>query len=340
MSVVVTSVQDTPVFNEYVGQTFARDMVEVRGRVDGYIEKRFFETGSDVQAGQPLYILDLRPYEADVQKVNGELPQSKANQDFAARQVGLLQAEADLGQAQANLLKARRTSTDWIRWWRRRPRRIRISTTRNAALSASEANVRARQASVEQARFSTKAQIETTEGQVESQKARPDLPNSIWNTPPSARRSAAALATVSFRSEDLLRAASPQPLTTIVPLDVIWVRFKLSEEEYFEYKRGTRRPRIQNPTAAGSGRRTRLSHDGRHQNTVNQVDPRTGTIELQATFPNPEKVLLPGQFGRVRLKTEDRRNVVLVPQRAVQELQGPQSVLIVGPDNKVRVSPS
>ena len=68
VSVVITSAQDTPIFNEYVGQTFARDMVEVRGRVDGYIEKRLFETGADVVAGQPLYVLDLRPYEAEVRK--------------------------------------------------------------------------------------------------------------------------------------------------------------------------------------------------------------------------------------------------------------------------------
>jgi membrane fusion protein (multidrug efflux system) len=80
-------------------------------------------------------------------------------------------------------------------------------------------------------------------------------------------------------------------------------------------------------------------HDGRIEATENQVDSRTGTIELQATFPNPEKALLPGQFGRIRLKTGDRPNVVLVPQRSVQELQGSQSVLVVGPDNKVSVQP-
>src|SRR6185369_17113254 len=106
VSVITVAGEDTPIYAEYAAQTFARDMVEVRGRVDGYIEKRLFETGSDVKAGQPLYILDLRPYEADVQKVRGELSQSEADKEFAANQVGLLQAEADLSQAQANLLKA------------------------------------------------------------------------------------------------------------------------------------------------------------------------------------------------------------------------------------------
>jgi membrane fusion protein (multidrug efflux system) len=108
VSVLTVHSEDTPIYGEYTAQTFARDMVEVRGRVDGYIEKRLFETGTDVQAGQPLYILDLRPYEADVQKVRGELSQSEADKEFAANQVGLLQAEADLSQAQANLLRRSR----------------------------------------------------------------------------------------------------------------------------------------------------------------------------------------------------------------------------------------
>jgi membrane fusion protein (multidrug efflux system) len=69
---------------------------------------------------------------------------------------------------------------------------------------------------------------------------------------------------------------------------------------------------------------------------VNQIDSKTGTIEVQATFPNPERILLPGQFGRVRMRVEDRKDALLVPQRAVQELQGLQSVLVVGPEDKVQ----
>ena len=340
VSVIVTSVQDTPVFNEYVGQTFARDMVEVRGRVDGYIEKRLFETGADVLAGQPLYVLDLRPYEADVRKANGDLAQSVANQDFAARQVGLMQAQADLAQAEANQVKARMDVERLQPLVDQKAASHQDLDNAKAALSAIEANVRAKQANVEQARLSTKAQIETTQGQVESSKA--NVLSSELNLEYATIR-----APISGRIGDslvqvggLVTRASPQPLTTIVPLEVIWVRFKLSEEEYFQYKRG-------NALAANSKAGLQLvlsdgkvfSHEGRIEGTVNQIDSRTGTIELQATFMNPEKVLLPGQFGRVRLKTGDRPNVVLVPQRAVQELQGSQSVLIVGPDNKVTVQP-
>jgi membrane fusion protein (multidrug efflux system) len=65
------------------------------------------------------------------------------------------------------------------------------------------------------------------------------------------------------------------------------------------------------------------------------VDSKTGTLEVQATFSNPKHNVLPGQFGRVRFRSDERHGALLVPQRAVQEIQGQQSVLTVGPDNKV-----
>ena len=61
------------------------------------------------------------------------------------------------------------------------------------------------------------------------------------------------------------------------------------------------------------------------RNTLNQVDPKTGTLEVQATFANPGHIVLPGQFGRVRLLTKQAKGVLTVPQRAVQELQSMQS---------------
>src|SRR6266567_4336289 len=88
--------EDVPIYQDYAAQTYARDMVEVRGRVDGYIEKRLFQVGADVQAGQTLYVLDVRPYEAEVAKAKGALEQSQANLEFAKKQVALAQAEADL----------------------------------------------------------------------------------------------------------------------------------------------------------------------------------------------------------------------------------------------------
>jgi membrane fusion protein (multidrug efflux system) len=330
VAVVTVTPERAPIYKEYAAQTFARDMVEVRGRVDGYIEKRLFQTGADVVAGQPLYVLDLRPYQADVQKAAGNLAQSEAGREFAARQVGLLQAEADLAQAQANLVKAQQDVE------RLRPLVAQEAAAHQdldnamAALRANEANVRARQANVEQARLSTKAQIDTTAGQVESNRA-------ALQSAQLSLEYATILSPISGRIGDslvpvggLVSRNSPQPMTTIVPLDVIWVRFKLSEAEYST--QGLRRNSPLQLVLATGGVHP---HTGRLENTVNQVDSKTGTIELQATFPNPQRTILPGQFGRVRMLVEDRGNAILVPQKSVTELQGTQTVLTVDTENKV-----
>jgi membrane fusion protein (multidrug efflux system) len=336
VAVVTVQPEDTAIYREYAAQTFARDMVEVRGRVDGYIDKRLFETGSDVKAGQPLYILDLRPYEADVQKARGELSEGEANREFAAKQVALLQAEADLAQAQANLVKAQRDVDRLRPLVKEQAAAQQDLDNALAALEANQANVRARQAAVEQARLSTKAQIDTTAAQVQSQTA--TLRNAELNLEYATIR-----APISGRIGDsyvqvggLVTRNSTQPLTTIVPLEVIWVRFKLSESEYFDYQRKQAEKQAAAPLQLVLADGQVYGHAGRIENTVNQIDSKTGTIEVQATFPNPERVLLPGQFGRVRMRVEDRKDALLVPQRAVQELQGLQSVLVVGPEDKVQ----
>src|ERR1019366_5009522 len=99
---------DADIFVEYPGQTYARNMVDVRGRVEGYIEKWLFRPGQEVTAGEPLYILDLRPFQAQVQQAQGSLHQTEADLDFAQRQVSLRQAEANLAASQSNLVKAQR----------------------------------------------------------------------------------------------------------------------------------------------------------------------------------------------------------------------------------------
>src|SRR6266568_769793 len=97
---------DADLYVEYPGQTYARNMVDVRGRVEGYIEKWLYRPGQEVQAGQPLYVLDLRPFQAQLQQQQGTLLQTQADLAFAQKQVSLRQAEANLAAAQASLVKA------------------------------------------------------------------------------------------------------------------------------------------------------------------------------------------------------------------------------------------
>jgi membrane fusion protein (multidrug efflux system) len=338
VSVIQVKAEDVPIYNEYTAQTFARDIVEVRGRVNGYVEKRSFLIGSDVSAGQILYVLDLRPYEAEVERAKAQVAQAEANLEFARKQVALAQAEADLAQAQANLLKAQQDVDRLGPLVKEDAASKQDLDNANTALQANQANISAKKANVEQTRLSTKAQIDTSQAQLDTNKA-------ALRTTELNLEYATIRAPISGRIGDslvqvggLVTSTSPQPLTTIVPLDPIWVRFKVSEAEYLEMKRrapantNLEQPPLQLALADG----TTFPFPGRVQNAVNQVDSKTGTLELQATFPNPRHTLLPGQFGRVRTTVSQKANAILVPQRAVQDMQGLQSVLAVGPDNTVQ----
>jgi membrane fusion protein (multidrug efflux system) len=338
VSVVEVHQQDIPLYSEYAAQTYARDIVEVRGRVDGFIEKRTFQAGQDVQAGQLLFTLDLRPYAADVQKAKADLAQSEANLEFAKKQVSLLQAEANLAQAKANLLKAQQDVD------RLQPLVAQDAAAKQdldaaqAALDANKANVASLTANVEQTRLQTRTNIDAAAAQVESNRA-------LLRTAELNLGYASITAPVSGRIGDslipvggLVSKSASQPLTTIVPLDPIWVRFKISESEYLHQQGSPQgwkaeKPELRLVLADGST----FPQEGQIRDTLNQVDQKTGTLEVQATFPNPKHVLLPGQFGRVRLLSHEAKNVIVIPQRAIQEMQNMQSVFTVGPGNKVEV---
>jgi membrane fusion protein (multidrug efflux system) len=338
VSVIEVQAEDVPIYSEYAAQTYARDLVEVRGRVDGYVEKRLFQAGSDVVAGQDLYILDLRPYQADVAKAKGDLAQSQANREFARKQVALAQAEADLAQAQANMLKAKQDVE------RLRPLVKEDAAAQQdldnavAALQANEANVNARKAAVEQAKLSTVAQIDTTTAQVDANRATVriaelNLEYATIKAPVSGR-----IGDSLIQVGGLVTKTSTLPLTTIVPLDPIWVRFKVSESEYLNFQRRTEKDKSlarASPFELILADNTVHPYKGHFENAVNQVDVKTGTLELQATFPNPQRNLLPGQFGRVRISSTEHKASILVPQRAVQEMQGLQSVMTVDSENKI-----
>jgi membrane fusion protein (multidrug efflux system) len=335
--VMVTEVAaaDVPIFSEYPAQTYARNSVEVRGRVDGYIDKWQFRPGQQVEAGEVLYVLDVRPYEAAVAQAKGNLAQSEADLDFARKQVALLQAEANLAAAQANLVKAQQDYDRLAPLVKEEAAAKQELDAATAALRAGEANVRANVANVDQTRLSTQTQIASTQGKVEAQRAalRTAMLNLEYATihAPISGLVGDTLVPVG----GLVTANMQQPLTTIVPLDPIWVRFKVTESQYLAFqKHGTL---SQAPLTLVLADNSEFSEKGHIQNTLNQVDPKTGTLELQASFANPHHELLPGQFGKVRVLTELRKNVVLVPQRAVQQLQNMQTVFTVGAGNKVEM---
>jgi membrane fusion protein (multidrug efflux system) len=139
---------------------------------------------------------------------------------------------------------------------------------------------------------------------------------------------------------DLIGEASQ--LTTVSQLDPIKVYFPISEQEYLgvakivnEIEEGARKPRpiLEMKLSDGSI----YPHPGKIEVANRQVDVRTGTIQIQALFPNPDNILRPGQFGRVRATVDTLKNAVVIPQRAVADVQGQYQVAVVGADNKVEI---
>jgi membrane fusion protein (multidrug efflux system) len=310
------------------------------GRVEGYIEKWLFTPGSTVKAGQPLYVLDLRPLQAAVTQAEGNLHQSEADLEFARGQVSLLEAEANLASAKANLEKARQD------YERVKPLAEQDAASKQdldaaaAALSSNQANVRALQAAVDQARLQTSTQIKSTQGKEEALRgtlatARLNLEYGTITAPISG-----LVGDTQVPVGGLANPTATQPLTTIVPLDPIWVRFKVSEDQYLAMRSGrTISLRETPPISLVLADNSVFPNKGKIENTTNQVDPKTGTLELQARFPNPQHLVLPGQFGRVQVETQVQHNVVLVPQRAVLQVQNLRSVYTVEAGDKVAVRP-
>jgi len=132
-------------------------------------------------------------------------------------------------------------------------------------------------------------------------------------------------------------------LTSVSQVDPIKVYFPVSEQEYLRAKHVSTTGQPMNlfdsspELILADG--TVYPHNGHVLLTDRQVDPSTGTIRLVAAFPNPGNILRPGQYGRVRIQTSFKKNALLVPQSAVQELQGGYQVAVVGADKKISIRP-
>lgn len=126
-------------------------------------------------------------------------------------------------------------------------------------------------------------------------------------------------------------------MTTVSAVDPIYVDFSISEQDYLRF--------IREKSGRAAGRNLVLTlgdssvfpHSGRALLVNREMDSHTGTIQIRAEFSNPGNVLRPGQYARVRAVTEERKDALLVPQRAISEVQGIYQVGVVSSDNKVEI---
>jgi membrane fusion protein (multidrug efflux system) len=291
VTVVPVVAQTVPVHGQYIGQTEAVQTVEVRARVEGFLDRQAVPDGADVTAGDVLFVIDPRPF-----------------------RVALNDTAAQLARDEARLANARQVAA------RYRPLYERTAVSRQE-LEQAEADERAAAATVDASRSAV-------------EQAELNLGYTTVRSPVTGRMGRAEVRVGSFvgRGEATL-------LATVSTLDPMYVNFSVSEREALQVWR--RRPAELRARPGASGITITLPDDtaypngGRLDFVDRAVDPRTGTLALRATFPNPERLLRPGQYVRLRVLLEERADALLVPQAAIQESQGSASLFVVGPDQTV-----
>lgn len=286
--------KDVPVYVEVIGQTRGSTEIEVRARVEGFLDSVNYKEGSYVQKGQLMYTIDPRPLEASAAQARG--------------------VEA---QAEANLARARQ------------------DVARYAPLVAKNA--------ISRQDYETSVQLEkAAEASLEA--ARANRTGSDVNL--SFTKVIAPAAGLAGKTEvypgTLVGRGQSTLLTRISQVDNIHVRVNIPERDFMEYqRRGEERRKAGN--AVPLKFELVLSDGSVHPYKGDlvfvdrAVEGQTGTILVEVAFPNPGGTVRPGQFGRVRVAIDEKKNAILVPQRAVTELQGGARVAVAGTDGKAEI---
>ena len=339
VTVIAAVPSSVPVVQEYIGATFAMDTVQVNSRVNGYIDQWLFRPGDHVAKGQLLYVIDPRTYRTEVQKAQAELARMEAQLTFAREGVEVMRAESELKQAEATLIKAEQDVA-----------RVRPLVAERALpeqdLDAVTANERvaqsmygARKANLQQLRLTQKANIEQSEALVTAAKAALRYAELNLGFTEIRSPTVGRIGDTTVQVGGLASANSPEPLTLISPLDPMYVEFTVTERDHLEYRKGrlsrTRAPSASVPLELILADGSVYSQSGQFRFADRAVDVKTGTLKLIAAFPNPDRILLPGQFSRVRMRTGTKDGVFLIPQRAVLEQQGMRFVLLADDQDRV-----
>lgn len=280
---------NAPATAEFIGQLDSPQNVEVRARVEAFVDKMLFTEGTEVKAGQPLFKLDDKPIQERLAAAKGSLGEAKAalgkNEKDVARLTPLAQKRAVPQQDLDNAL---------------------------AAEDVGKAGVVSAQARVDAALI--------------------DLGYCDIRSPVTGLIGAKQVSI-----GDLVGKGEPTLLATISTLNPIWFYCNISEVDYLRAQSQTENTgkRIEDlPVSLILSDGSTLPEPGKIVFLDRAVDPKTGTLRMRAEFPNSQRLLRPGMFARLRVDLGARTNSILVPQRAITELQGKNFVWVVGPDNK------
>lgn len=300
LEVVVAPVEQrtVPVYGRYIATMLPSLDVEVRARVSGFLEEMSFNEGSVVKEGDVLYRIDDRPYQANLKRVSAQLQRSEAALAKAQRDVARLRPLYE--QDAASQLDLDHSI---------------------AAEEQAEANV-----------AESKANLVDAELKLEYTEVRAPISGLIG----ASNVDIGAL--VGSEGESLL--------CTIKQIDPMFIRFNMSDLDYLNARR-SKQTFLERREADTSGKsvegfvritlpdKTDYNYLGDISFTDPEVNPNTGTFSVRAVVPNPDRVLLPGQYTRVRLRLDTIRDALVINEKMVQIEQGGSFVMVAMPDGKV-----
>jgi membrane fusion protein (multidrug efflux system) len=324
--------KDVPIYGEWVGTTVGYVTAQIRARVSGYLVSQNYKEGTVVKTGDLLFQIDPRTYQNTVNQGRAQVRTAESQLDQAKAMVA--QAEADVVKAEAN---QKQTELQVARYTPLAARgsvsqleldnTVQSNEANLAALVAARANVVNAKAGV------SKAQAEIARAQAALDEA---VLNLNWTKVTSPITGIAG-----FKNADVgdLIAISTT-LTAVSQVNPIYVQVGIAEQEYLRWKQ---RPASVDDVGKKSDLEIILSdgttyqHRGTTEIVDRQVGVTTGTISVRGVFPNPGDLLRPGQFAKVRAVVDLRKGALLVPQRAVREVQGNYEVGVVGADDMVEL---
>jgi len=296
VTVVDVVQRDVPIGAELTATLHGLEDVELRARVEGYLKSIDYTEGSEVKKGQLLFTVDDKPYRAR-----------------------LAESKAALARARASLSKAD------------------LDVKRYRPLAAEKAISQAELDNAVSAQQAAKAQVDAASANVEN--AELDLGYTRITAPV-----AGLVGRAQRKVGDLVGKGEPTLLSTLSSIDPIRVTVNMPEALYLRYAKRLQGTTAEKKPAASSGLGAQLLlSDGSvypekgHLLFVDRsVDSQTGTLRADLAFPNPTRVLRPGLYAKVLYKEEVRAGALLVPQRAVQELQGQFTVVLVDAESKAQ----
>jgi membrane fusion protein, multidrug efflux system len=312
VEVVQVVQKDVPISREWVATLTGMVNAQIRAQVPGYLVKQNYTNGSFVKKGEPLFQLDSRTFQASTDQAKGVLEQAKGD---------LARAQAQQGKTQ-------------------------LDVNRYTPLAATGAISKQELDDAVQSNLSALAQVEAAKAAVSSAQASLETArlNLGYSTIIAPIDGVAGIANAQVG--DYLSPQTANPLTTISTVNPILVNFTPSEQEYLKAMRESEKAGESENQALGRLKWQLILTDGsiypetgKFYALDRQVDISTGAILLQIEFPNPNRLLRPGGFGNIRTVVRIDKGALLVPQRAVTDVQGKYLVAVVGRDNKVNIRP-